>query len=311
MVVRAHGFPVRTFKFPVRANGPPVRTFEPSVRTHELPVCAYELLVRAFEELGEAQKAFKNPVFTLFQSIYPISAPFWPEGGRITPSLLLMVRRRAGFEHKNKNERITMAKRDMIPRSQVDYLKWHDNLTNNVSAKTPGATDADATMLKADNDDLHARSVAAETADTASKAAHADLNTSITNSQKNARTLAGRIKKADGYTEALGDTLRIIGVEDSVDMTQQKPTLKALAKIGGVVEVGFNKMSAEGVHIFAQRDGDAGFTYLSSETHSPYVDNRPLATANKPESRRYKALFFIGKTEIGLESNVVEATAKP
>ena len=68
---------------------------------------------------------------------------------------------------------------------------------------------------------------------------------------------------------------------------------------------------AEGVHIYTQRDGDAGFNYLSSETHSPYVDNRPLLVAGKPETRRYKAIFFNNKVEIGLESDVVEATARP
>jgi hypothetical protein len=31
------------------------------------------------------------------------------------------------------------------------------------------------------------------------------------------------------------------------------------------------------------------------------LDNRPLATAGKPETRKYKAVFFPGKAEIGLE----------
>ena len=59
------------------------------------------------------------------------------------------------------------------------------------------------------------------------------------------------------------------------------------------------------------RDGEAGFTLLASETHSPYVDNRPLLTAGKPETRQYKAMFFLGKSEIGLPSDVVPATAAP
>jgi len=37
----------------------------------------------------------------------------------------------------------------------------------------------------------------------------------------------------------------------------------------------------------------------------------PLATAGKSEIRKYKVVFFIGKSEIGLESDVAEATAKP
>lgn len=48
-----------------------------------------------------------------------------------------------------------------------------------------------------------------------------------------------------------------------------------------------------------------------AKTHSPYMDNRPLVTASKPETRKYKPVFFLGKSEIGLESDVVLATARP
>jgi hypothetical protein len=48
---------------------------------------------------------------------------------------------------------------------------------------------------------------------------------------------------------------------------------------------------SEGVHIYGMRDGEAGFTLLASETHSAYVDNRPLLVAGKPETRQYKSVF--------------------
>ncbi|HEY5297079.1 MAG TPA: hypothetical protein VIK59_04075 [Verrucomicrobiae bacterium] len=204
-----------------------------------------------------------------------------------------------------------MAKRDAVPKTQDGYLKWHDTLKAGVSLTTPGASATDLAMLTADNADLHAKMTAATTADNASKAAHTALNASIANSQKNARALAQRIKKSTAYTQPLGNMLGIEGPQDSVDMTLQKPTLDATPGLGGVVEIGFNKMDAEGVHIYGMRDGDAGFTLLASETHSPYVDNRPLLTAGKPEVRQYKATFFLGKSEIGLASDVVPATAAP
>jgi hypothetical protein len=204
-----------------------------------------------------------------------------------------------------------MSKRDAIPKTQDAYLKWHDTLKAGVTANTTGTTAADMTMLTADNTALHAKMTVATAADNASRAAHADLNTAITTSQTNARALAQRIKKSLGYTTVIGDQLGIEGAEDSTDMTQQKPVLATNAKAGGMVEVAFNKMDAEGVHIYAMRDGDAGFTLLASETHSPYVDNRPLLTAGKPETRSYKAVFFLGKAEIGLQSDVAQATARP
>ena len=50
---------------------------------------------------------------------------------------------------------------------------------------------------------------------------------------------------------------------------------------------------------------------LASETHAAYIDNRPLLVPGKPETRQYKAMFFIGKSEIGLMSATVTAIAAP
>ena len=211
----------------------------------------------------------------------------------------------------NKPKHKKMKKHDMVPAAQDDYLDWHDNLKTNVTATTPGATAADVTMLTADNADLHTKNTAAENADIASKTAHTEFTGILTTSKANARALAQRIKKSTGYTDALGQTLQIIGIEDTTDMTQEKPKLQFTVKSNGVVELGFNKKLAEGVHIYEDRANNGTFNYLASETHSPYVDNRPLQVAGKPETRRFKAVFFIGKAEIGLESASVEATARP
>jgi len=204
-----------------------------------------------------------------------------------------------------------VAKEYFIPKQQAPYVLWHDTLKGGVSANTPGATAADVAMLTADNAALHAKLNAATLADNASKAAHADLNNAIATSKTNARLLAQRIKTSPTYTDVIGDQLNIIGPEDSTDMTQEKPVLAAVVKLAGVVEIGFNKKDAEGVHLYGMRDGEAAFSLLASETHSPYVDNRPLLTAGKPETRQYKAMFFLGKSEIGLTSDVVPATAAP
>jgi hypothetical protein len=166
-------------------------------------------------------------------------------------------------------------------------------------------------MLETDNAALHAKMVTVTNADKASLAAHADLNQTIATSQTNARGLAQRIKKSTGYTEVIGKSLQIIGEEDTTDMTQQKPVLGITVLANGVVEVDFGKLLAEGVHIYGMRDGETGYTLLASETHSAYVDNRPLLVAGKPETRHYYAIFFIGKAEIGLQSDIATATARP
>jgi hypothetical protein len=204
-----------------------------------------------------------------------------------------------------------MPKQYFMPRQQGNYVNWHDTLKAGVTATTPSTNAADMNMLTADNAALHAKMTAATNADNASKAAHTDLSSTIAATQANARKLAQRIKASTSYTDMIGNQLGIIGPDDSTDMTQEAPTLDAEAGLAGVVEIGFNKMDAEGVHIYGMRDGEAGFTLLASETHSPYVDNRPLLAAGKPETRQYKAMFFLGKSEIGLESAIAVATAKP
>ena len=204
-----------------------------------------------------------------------------------------------------------MKKQYFMPQPQGAYLKWHDNVKAGVTATTPGATAADVTMLAADNAALHLKTAAVTNAAAASLAAHKDLNLTMANSKANARKLAKRIKDSPAYTEVIGTQLQIIGSEDTTDMAVAQPTLDIVTKAAGVVEVGFYKLLAEGVHVYSQRDGEAGFSLLASETHSPYVDNRALLVPGKPENRHYKAVFFQGKTEVGKESDVAQTVARP
>jgi hypothetical protein len=95
------------------------------------------------------------------------------------------------------------------------------------------------------------------------------LKLTLTSSQTHARALAQRIKTSTTYTTVGGDQLNIIGPEDSTDMNLEKPTLDTVTKLAGATEIGFNKLDAEGVHIYGMRDGKTGFTLLASETHSP------------------------------------------
>jgi hypothetical protein len=204
-----------------------------------------------------------------------------------------------------------MPKRHYVPRKQTVYLKWHDNLTTRVTAATPGATAGDVTMLAADNSGLHAKTIAASAAKIASLAASADLRQALAASKTNARGLAGRVKKSTGFTPMLGDELDLFGVENSTDMAAAAPRLNAVVKAAGLVELDFNKKNAEGVRFYGRRGAETLFTYLGSEIHSPYVDARPLLDPAKPETRQYKALFFTGKQEVGLQSGIVTATAIP
>jgi hypothetical protein len=205
-------------------------------------------------------------------------------------------------------------KKPYMPRPQADYLKWHNNLATTAGTAdgaTVGITPDEVATLTTNDADLTAKAKAASAADIAWTAAHKGLTESLSQSRRDARAIAGRAKKNKNYNAVIGDKLRVEGPEDTTDMTQEKPTLAVVVKANGVVEVDFNKLLAEGVHLYCKRGAETAFTYLASETHAAYVDNRPLLVAGQPEVRQYKAVFFIGQAEIGLESDIVTATARP
>ena len=58
-------------------------------------------------------------------------------------------------------------------------------------------------------------------------------------------------------------------------------------------------------------DGDADFIFLARDTASPYIDNRPLLAASKPELREYKCVYVQSDAEIGLFSDEVVANCAP
>jgi len=58
-------------------------------------------------------------------------------------------------------------------------------------------------------------------------------------------------------------------------------------------------------------DGDADFVFLARDTASPYIDNRPLLVATKPELREYKAIYVQCDAEIGLFSDEVVVNCAP
>ena len=147
----------------------------------------------------------------------------------------------------------------------------------------------------------------------------ADKNTSRANANKHARALAARIKAHPAYTVALGSLLGIEGPQDTTDLTTSKPTLTGIDQTGGVVELDFDKSISDGVNIYAKRDGDADFVFLARDTASPYIDNRPLLVATKPELREglasrlreYKAVYVQSDAEIGLFSDEVVVNCAP
>jgi len=206
-----------------------------------------------------------------------------------------------------------MPRNDYLPKSDSDLVVWHDRFKTAATGigATLGIFAVDLTEVGNDNTALRNRVNASATATAAAQQAARDRQTTRKTVEDNIRRLARRLKAHKNYTAALGEQLGIEGAEDTTDLTTAKPKLTAVAKLGGQVELQFSKSKADGVNLYSQRDGDGGMTFLARDTHSPYVDKRPLLVAGKPEVRHYKAVYIYNDAEIGQPSDVVVVTCQP
>jgi hypothetical protein len=207
-----------------------------------------------------------------------------------------------------------MAKKgSFIPRGDDPFVSWHDRLKTAATAigATLGISADDLTEIGEDNTAIHAKVSTASTASVTAKQANKDKDDTRQEIEGRVRKFAKRVKGHRNCTEALLIQLGLVGEEDTTDMTQQQPVLVGTPLGKGQVEIAFNKMLADGVNLYSQRDGDAGFVFLARDTWSPYVDNRPLLAAGKPEMRRYMAKFVIGDAEVGYESDSITVACTP
>ncbi len=206
-----------------------------------------------------------------------------------------------------------MAKSDYVPKSDGDFLAWLENLAHNAEAHQAELilSPALSIKLKSAPVDFRAKLAASIQAQAAYNQASQEKKASRREHEATARAAARQAKASDGYTEALGALLQIIGPEDSTDYSSLKPDLTAADQGGGKVELSFSKLRTDGVNIYAFDEAKGQFAFLARDTQAPYLDNRPLAAPGKPELRRYKAVYVLGDEEIGLSSDEIVANCTP
>jgi hypothetical protein len=76
-------------------------------------------------------------------------------------------------------------------------------------------------------------------------------------------------------------------------------------------ELEFKLANRQGVNIYSRRDGDTDFKFLARDTVPPYVDNRPMLVAGKPELREYKSVFGIGDQGVSRFSDKITVHGAP
>ena len=103
-----------------------------------------------------------------------------------------------------------------------------------------------------------------------------------------------RWKKAEGYTDTIGQDLGIIGAAATAHTAPPALTQGAVALNN--VELLFTPYEHDGIYLQSQVQGEAGFTYLATDTASPYNDTRPVKTPGQAEWRDYRACWWDSDT---------------
>ena len=202
-----------------------------------------------------------------------------------------------------------MAKQDYIPATDGDFATWHDNFNTQVAAvgASVGLSAGEITSVATQNTDVHAKLTNLSAAKANALAKTTEKQTSFRTATSAARGFANRIKNHPTYTVAVGQQLGIVGPEDTTDLSTAKPTLKAAAVLPGSVTISFNKSVSSGIRLMSKRGAETAFSFLTIDTSSPYVDNRPNLAAG-PETRQYQAQYITGDDPVGLLSDVLNVT---
>jgi len=116
------------------------------------------------------------------------------------------------------------------------------------------------------------------------------------------QALVKRVKAAPGYTEAIGDDLKIVGAEAPVaDPATTQPDLE-LSLNGGRVEIGWRKSGFDALEI--EVDRGAGFALLTIDTTPDTVDTFTLPAA--PAVWKYRAIYRENNARFGQWSKVAQ-----
>lgn len=170
-----------------------------------------------------------------------------------------------------------------------------------------GLDAAQVTALQASCDAIINKIDDAVAAGNAAKSARRDRDDTIKTEIAVIVKAIGDLKRVDGYTEAIGQDLGVIGEADIFDSGSYKPVLKAKA-FPGYIEVTYKKLGVDGLNFYSRLKGTADWTFIGFDIESPFHDTRALAEPNKPETREICAQGVLNDVEIGLRSDIIEVT---
>jgi len=193
-----------------------------------------------------------------------------------------------------------------------DFLNAHDLLQRGLNSPEFAALNispADKATITGDNADLHRDKTASDLATAAARQATKTKVSTFKRSEKNYRAIRQRIVNSAGYTPAIGLALGLEHAPSvapgSTSSTGPQPVLRARPDVNGGAVIKSTKGKAEAVDIYCRRDSDADFVFLKRVMYFPYLDNRPLLVAGKPEKREYYGVFVRHDQPYGNASAIV------
>jgi hypothetical protein len=99
-----------------------------------------------------------------------------------------------------------------------------------------------------------------------------------------------RWKRADGYTNAIGQDLGIVG---AAPIVHNGPPVFTVDVMGNNhVDLGFALYGHDAVSIQSMVQGDTDFANVGSDSSAPYSDTRPVKTAGLAEWRDYRGCWM-------------------
>ncbi len=111
------------------------------------------------------------------------------------------------------------------------------------------------------------------------------------------RTLAGRIKAADGYTPGIGESLGIEAPKTLPDYSTYKPVF-TLELAAGQVLIKWKKLQSQGVNVYKKIDAGPWFK-LEFDGTPNYLDKSALPPTGVTQQWSYRLRYVKADEEIG------------
>ncbi len=193
-----------------------------------------------------------------------------------------------------------MANQPYYPSTEGDQIIWLENFKIKIEEHGPALgldsteisdlIDACDAIIDAINDAAQKKADA--------KQATEDKKTAKTTNKAIIADAVGDFKREDGYSPGIGDDLKVIGEEHSIDPDAEKPELKP-EKVPSGWRISFNLQNFfDGVKIYRKRPGE-DFVFLATDTRNPYID-----TDTQVDGTQYYAYYLIGDDETGQQSDI-------